>query len=601
MGTLEASISSVTGKINFDSNDNGQAEAVLNETGLGIGTATPSHALEVAGNAIVQNRLGIGSLSLSSNLTIAGSMSFSVQTITSDTTLGDHTLVLADTSSSDLTLTLPSAVSYPGRIYTIKKISLSNNLRLTSNDQIDGNPWVLMDNTNSTLARIKVISNGSTWYIMDTEGTLDDVTQGLASRWKLDESSGLVAADSKGSNTGTLTNMSGSEWLSAVYNGGLNFDGTNDYITVPDSSTIGDDVQSNLTITAWFKSDVELVTGSPTTAGRFLEKGSDYFLIPFNNSGMCFVFFDNGNNIHEIPLGSYVGKDRWHMIAGTFDGTTQIARLYFDGKLISNVNIGNSLIRDSDLPLVIGSDDASNRFTGSLDDIRIYSSTLSASEIAQIYTRTKNPNHDLLLHCPLDETSGTSIADSSYINANITSNNSIVSATGKIGTAIDFNGSSDSLSALGSSTYTIGGKCELSISFWFNADTIDAGNIQDRMISFPDNGFSTGLILAVGQSGKIQEYIGSTIENWPTTIVPGSWYHLVMTYDEGEISRYVNGSLVGVASNRVIDNIVTSTSLKIGANSSAGGQYYDGKLDDLRIYRHVLSATEVLALYQLAP
>lgn len=57
-------------------------------------------------------------------------------------------------------------------------------------------------------------------------------TVGLVGHWKLDETSGTTATDSAGTNDGTLTNFPASPWTEGWYNGGLEFDGANDYIDI---------------------------------------------------------------------------------------------------------------------------------------------------------------------------------------------------------------------------------------------------------------------------------------------------------------------------------------------------------------------------------
>ena len=57
---------------------------------------------------------------------------------------------------------------------------------------------------------------------------------GLVLHYKFDETTGTTAADSSGSGyTGTLTNMTGSEWTTGKVGGALSFDGSNDRISVP--------------------------------------------------------------------------------------------------------------------------------------------------------------------------------------------------------------------------------------------------------------------------------------------------------------------------------------------------------------------------------
>ena len=86
-----------------------------------------------------------------------------VVTITSNTTLVNGSIVLANTVSNDITITLPSAAGFGSEI-TIKKISNSNKLYINtvSNQTIDDNSnlTILFKNTS-----ISLISDNSNWFI----------------------------------------------------------------------------------------------------------------------------------------------------------------------------------------------------------------------------------------------------------------------------------------------------------------------------------------------------------------------------------------------------------------------------------------------------
>ena len=61
------------------------------------------------------------------------------------------------------------------------------------------------------------------------------------SYWRLDESSGTNAADSKGSNTGTYTNgptLNQPGALAGDADTAVSFDGSDDYVTVPNSARL---------------------------------------------------------------------------------------------------------------------------------------------------------------------------------------------------------------------------------------------------------------------------------------------------------------------------------------------------------------------------
>ncbi len=162
-GLSAEGVKGTNGQINFDVSDDGTLEMVLNTTGLGVGIS-PSANLHIAGNAIVTNTVAIGTTSGSSNLELAGTIGFGFETITSDTTLGDSSLVLVNSVSDNIKVTLPYAGNVEGRIYTIKRTSTENRVWLYSDNLIDSFRSVGLDSASGRLGSIEVISDGRTWY-----------------------------------------------------------------------------------------------------------------------------------------------------------------------------------------------------------------------------------------------------------------------------------------------------------------------------------------------------------------------------------------------------------------------------------------------------
>lgn len=156
-------IKGINNQIRFDVEDNASIEMILNTDGLGIGVI-PTANLHVSGNAIVSNSLKVGTISGSSNLEVGGTVGFGFEAITSDATLGDSSLVLVDSASDNIKVTLPYAGNVTGRIYTIKRTSSENRVWLYSDNLIDSFSSVGLDSSSSSLGSIEIISDGSTWY-----------------------------------------------------------------------------------------------------------------------------------------------------------------------------------------------------------------------------------------------------------------------------------------------------------------------------------------------------------------------------------------------------------------------------------------------------
>jgi hypothetical protein len=77
-----------------------------------------------------------------------------------------------------------------------------------------------------------------------------------------------------------------------------------------------------------------------------------------------------------------------------------------------------------------------------------------------------------------------------------------------------------------------------------------------------------------------------------TSLLPvNTWSHLAVTYDGSVMRLYVNGVQVGTQT--IAGPIATSTgALTIGGNT-VWGEFFTGRVDDLRVYNRARSQAEV--------
>jgi hypothetical protein len=87
---------------------------------------------------------------------------------------------------------------------------------------------------------------------------------------------------------------------------------------------------------------------------------------------------------------------------------------------------------------------------------------------------------------------------------------------------------------------------------------------------------------------------GTPLDARPTAQLPlNTWSHLTATYDGTTLRFYVNGTLTG--SRAAAGPLLTSTGvLRIGGNS-VWGEYFKGRIDEVRIYNRALTAAEIQA------
>ena len=107
-------------------------------------------------------------------------------------------------------------------------------------------------------------------------------------------------------------------------------------------------------------------------------------------------------------------------------------------------------------------------------------------------------------------------------------------------------------------------------------------------------GLAYALYATDGASQPPAGYIHQGVDHGvvgPSVLTLNTWTHLATTYDGAALRLYVNGALV--ASQAQTGAITTSDGvLRFGGNSS-WGEYYQGYLDEVRVYNRALSQAEI--------
>jgi hypothetical protein len=224
------------------------------------------------------------------------------------------------------------------------------------------------------LSYIKIII---TYEYEETVPGPGPIVGGLVGHWKLDETSGNIAADSSGNgNNGTLYGNPTWQPTGGKLNGALQFDGVNDYVDCNNASVLN--IQDKITLTCWIK--VSAFTRSWET---ILSKGDDsYRLCRSAGTGNSIHFACTGTTLSGMDGRTNVTDNNWHHIAGVYDGSE--AALYIDGVLDTAIPCTGQ-INSSTYNLFIG-DNSQMRgryLTGLVDDVRIYSRALSVQDVNQ--------------------------------------------------------------------------------------------------------------------------------------------------------------------------------------------------------------------------
>lgn len=191
----------------------------------------------------------------------------------------------------------------------------------------------------------------------------------------------------------------------------------------------------------------------------------------------------------------------------------------------------------------------------------------------------------------LDETTGSLIADQSVYNAYGTFQGTLSSVTGKLDTALSFNGSSQAVSIASNSQTQLNSTGTLEV--WVKSSTTSGSMAAVAKNNNFWLGLSTGM-------AAMYNWTTSTMCSDTTTIADGSWHHIAVTLNSG----VSNGSTLyvdGVAKKTCTWTPVSQTGyVSIGAvqtGASTHTQYFTGSLDHVKLLNRILTADEIQAEY----
>tara|TARA_R100000734_G_C3319006_1_gene114011 strand:+ start:3478 stop:7401 length:3924 start_codon:yes stop_codon:yes gene_type:complete len=171
---------------------------------------------------------------------------------------------------------------------------------------------------------------------------------------------------------------------------------------------------------------------------------------------------------------------------------------------------------------------------------------------------------------------------------------------GKYGGAAYFNGTNAKIDI---GNMGLGGNTERTISAWINTDSLSSAQTIYQH-GAAANGQRFGF--AIDTSGKLYvEYYNRDAITSAAHIAVDTWYHVAVTYNGGAIETatntqiYVNGSAVSMAtSGSQTGNANTADSnYGIGYRRASTSGYFNGKIDQLRIFTRAISSSEVSTLY----
>jgi len=463
--------------------------------------------------------------------------------------------------------------------------------------------------------------------------------------WPLAEGAGSVCYDGSGNGRdGTMTNMDAVDWLTGQtgvpqlvegYNRPMLFDGSNDYLEVPDDSSF--DTTTKVSVAAWVYADPSLAAGSRGGQIVYTRDGEKGYGLRMRNdgSGNLEIRFSNGSGSFSHLSGSTaLSAGVWYHLCGTYD-TAVGKKVYVNGVQDGSDTDTGDLDKGTGV-IQLGTREGGSMFGGIFNEVIIYNSTLSVAQIQAL--AATGPNGGPLPPNAMALSNSSDIAgywrnDSNLSWTDLSGNgNDTGSAsgspdallfkqgyngsknvnTGRDGQgfpllyqnngAIGFDGVKDYVNitpALNWSDFP-----SVSTSLWIQTNFSGATNYA--FLSWANASNSGGVNMSVDSSGHFHvSYRDDAYStgSYPTlvstaTVNDGAWHHCVFTYG-GDPIIYLDGLEVNTASRGSAMTNISSELTYIGhlANHAVGNYHFDGRVANLQIYNRALSYAEIQQNY----
>jgi len=395
--------------------------------------------------------------------------------------------------------------------------------------------------------------------------------------------------------TETVTVTISADAENAVHAGALQFDGVNDYVDITGATSVYTGT-SNFAWEAWINTSSSGLRQDIISIGNHAQNETAFFFV--NDVGKLQVDLPYQGGAASTTS---VNDGNWHHVALTMNAASKVATLYIDGTADgSKTFTGNALnLVQGDGAFIGGVISSDNTyFKGMIDEVRIWNTLRTAQQISDNKDeQISSSQANLVAHYQMDDVKGGIVHD-----ATSNAGHGALNGPGPSPGVLTLDGTDDYLDVPDAVLNNLSAG---TIETWVFLDT----NTSETITSKQHDGVNTTAVFSVGDSfggtaGKLhfRPYNGQSAVG-SATVATGEWVHVAVTFNSSEARFYVNGTLDSTASgNFSIPNIANATATTIGNMVTESGTYIgtgsvnsslDGKMDEVRIWSDVRTATEI--------
>ncbi len=258
--------------------------------------------------------------------------------------------------------------------------------------------WVQIPTLSSTVDTIIYVYFGGDFTAINTDhsnrtGTWDSNYKGV---WHLPNGSTLTALDST-TNANNASSLNSTSANTGQVDGGGSFNGSSNFIDIPDSSNY--DGGTSLTVSLWAKQTSLALDKALIAKWDFQTQGSwgcqsGNFTTSTITCYIAISLANDGSGYYvQTPAGSW-SAGVWHHVVMTYPGAG--VSIYIDGvsQSLSTTGTAPSSMQNSTATLKVGKfgGTLTRYWPGSLDEVRISSNVRSAGWIATEYNNQNSPS-----------------------------------------------------------------------------------------------------------------------------------------------------------------------------------------------------------------
>jgi hypothetical protein len=425
-------------------------------------------------------------------------------------------------------------------------------------------------------------------------------------------------------------------------NGFLSFDGTNDYLAIPDAKLL--DLGAEFTISAWIKlndlnnayypvfNSLDVVTNSVTKGVALMWFRDNTFgvnakslMLQFGMNGWAWNVYSsdtntiNDLNIHHVVVTISAANTNNPAVSFYLDGVLKTTTWWGQStKTAINYSSDTSAIRVGHLYTPANSSYYNTFGNLNVYNLQIYKRALSASEISQNYYANRGRysyNVDIVtnglvynvdagnyLSYPATGTIWQGISGSGSTYYSVLTNGPAFSGSGSTG-VISFDGTNDYATV---NTNLLSGYSSGTIAAFIKFSGANPyGTIFLRQHGGVNtyNAFTTGYLVTgygdrtAGTAGRLyyqNQNNGQKIQSI-SILSSNVWYYITLTFSSTNAKIYINGNLDNTVNGNFLSPSDLVTDPRIGSYS--GIEYLASSISSFQIYNRALSQFEVIQNY----